>query len=56
LPARRTYEGGQALKETHDEGSIVLYAMAIIAKEPNDRVAVKQAADPLDRTILPIPP
>jgi phosphoglycolate phosphatase-like HAD superfamily hydrolase len=30
--------------------------MAIIAKEPNGRVAVKQAADPLDRTILPIPP
>jgi hypothetical protein len=42
---KEAYEGGRALKEMHDEGSIVLYAMAIIAKEPNGKMAVKQAAD-----------
>jgi uncharacterized membrane protein len=42
---KQAYEGERALKEMHDEGSIVLYAMAVIAKEPNGKVAVKQSAD-----------
>ncbi len=29
----------------HAEGNISLYAMAVIAKEPNGKVAIKQAAD-----------
>ncbi len=39
------YEGARALKEMHTEGSITLYSMAVIAREPNGKVAVKQAAD-----------
>jgi len=41
----QAYEGGRALKAMHDEGSIVLYAMAVITKDSNGKVAVKQAAD-----------
>lgn len=42
---KQTYEGERALRELHDEGSIDLYAMAVIAKEQNGKVAVKQSAD-----------
>jgi len=42
---KQAYEGERALREMHDEGSIVLYAMAVIAKEPNGKVAIKQSAD-----------
>jgi uncharacterized membrane protein len=42
---KQAFEGERALRELHDEGSIVLYAMAVIAKEPNGKVAVRQSAD-----------
>src|SRR5262245_10766424 len=42
---KQAYEGARALREMDDEGSIVLYAMAVIAKEPNGKVAIKQSAD-----------
>lgn len=42
---KQAYEGGRALKGMHDEGSIALYAMAIIAKDPSGKLAIKQAAD-----------
>jgi len=42
---KQAYEGERALREMHDEGSIVLYAMAVIAKEPNGKVIIKQSAD-----------
>ena len=39
------YEGVKALKELHAEGSLTLYATAVIAKDANGVVSVKQAAD-----------
>ncbi len=42
---KEAYEGTRALQEMHAEGNISLYAMAVIAKEPNGKVAIKQAAD-----------
>jgi len=42
---REASEGMRALQEMHGEGNIVLYAMAVIAKEPDGKVVVKQGAD-----------
>lgn len=39
------YEGSKALRELHAEGSITLYAAAVIAKGARGEVAVKQAVD-----------
>ncbi|HEX2454029.1 MAG TPA: DUF1269 domain-containing protein [Vicinamibacterales bacterium] len=41
----RAYEGNKALRELHNEGSITLYAAAVIAKDAAGKVTVKQAAD-----------
>jgi len=41
----KAYEGSKALKELHDEGSITLYARAVIAKDAGGKVTVKEAAD-----------
>jgi uncharacterized membrane protein len=41
----KAYEGSKALKELHDEGSITLYASAVIAKDAGGKVTVKEAAD-----------
>jgi uncharacterized membrane protein len=47
------YEGSKALTALDKEGSIVLYATAVITKEESGRVAVKQEADegPLGTTV-----
>ena len=42
---KKAYEGSKALKDLHDEGSITLYASAVIAKDADEKVTVKQAAD-----------
>lgn len=39
------YKASKALTELHEEGSIALYAMAVIAKDTDGKVEVKQAAD-----------
>ena len=39
------YEGVKALRELHAEGSLTLYAAAVIAKDTQGVVRVKQAAD-----------
>ena len=39
------YEGVKALKELHAEGSLTLYASAVIAKEANGAISIKQQAD-----------
>lgn len=39
------YEGSKALNELHSEGSITLYATAVIGKDPKGKISVKQAAD-----------
>jgi uncharacterized membrane protein len=39
------YEGLKALRELHIEGSLTLYAAAVIAKDANGKVSVKQADD-----------
>lgn len=41
----KAYEATSALKELHDEGSIALYAMAVVAKDADGRVTTKEAAD-----------
>ncbi len=42
---KKAYEGSKALRELHDEGSITLYAMGVIAKDAGGKVAVKEAAE-----------
>jgi uncharacterized membrane protein len=42
---KKGYEGLKAFKDLHLEGSITLYASAVIAKDAGGKVAVKQAAD-----------
>jgi uncharacterized membrane protein len=39
------YEGAKALRELHAEGSLTLYATAVIAKDAKGVVSVKQTAD-----------
>jgi len=41
----KAYEGVKALKELHDEASLTLYATAVIARDANGEVIVKEAAD-----------
>jgi uncharacterized membrane protein len=41
----KAYEGSKALRELHAEGSITLYAAAVIGKDAQGKVTVKQAAD-----------
>ena len=49
----KAYEGSKALRELHAEGSITLYAAAVIGKDAQGKVTVKQAADqgPLGTTL-----
>jgi uncharacterized membrane protein len=42
---KNAYKGARALKDLHDEGSITLYASAVIAKDADGKVNVKQMAD-----------
>ena len=42
---KQAYEGSKALKDLHAEGSITLYASAVIAKDADGNVTIKQAAD-----------
>jgi uncharacterized membrane protein len=42
---KKAYEGIKALKDLDAEGSITLYASAVIAKDAGGKVTVKQAAD-----------
>lgn len=39
------YEGVKALKDLHGDGDITMYASAVIAKDAQGQVAVRQAAD-----------
>ena len=41
----KAYEGSQALQELQNEGSINLYAKAVIARDANGKVTVKQTGD-----------
>lgn len=42
---KAAYEATKALKSIHDEGSIALYAAAVVAKDADGKVSVKEAAD-----------
>jgi uncharacterized membrane protein len=42
---KAAYRAIKALKEIHDEGSIALYATAVVAKDASGKVSVKQDAD-----------
>jgi uncharacterized membrane protein len=42
---RQAYEATRVLKELHNDGTITLYGEAVIAKDADGTVAVKQAAD-----------
>jgi uncharacterized membrane protein len=41
----KAYEGTRALKELHAEGSLGVYAMAVISTDASGKLSVKQAAD-----------
>jgi uncharacterized membrane protein len=45
----RAYEGGRALRDMHQEGTLTLYTQAIVVKEPDGTVALRQTpeAEPL---------
>jgi uncharacterized membrane protein len=42
---KKAYEGSKALRDLHAEGSITLYASAVIAKDAGGKVTIKQEAD-----------
>lgn len=42
---KKAYEGVKALKELHDEANLTLYATAVIARDANGKVVVKESAD-----------
>jgi hypothetical protein len=42
---KKAYEGLKAFKDLHAEGSITLYASAVIAKSADGKVTVKETAD-----------
>jgi len=42
---KRAYEGSRALQDLHAENSITLYSYAVITKDANEDISVKQAAD-----------
>lgn len=42
---KQAYEGSQALQQLESEGSIGLYAVAVISKDSEGKVELKQAAD-----------
>ena len=42
---KAAYEGSRALQELHNDGSIVVYAAAVISKDQDGKVQVKDAAD-----------
>jgi uncharacterized membrane protein len=41
----RAYEGKRALSDLHTEGSITVYGSAVIAKETDGKISVKESAD-----------
>ncbi len=41
----KAYEGSKTLQDLHNEGSITLYAKAVIAKDASGQMSVKQADD-----------
>ena len=41
----QAYQGTRALKELHAEGSLTLYGMAVISKDAQGSLSVKEAAD-----------
>jgi uncharacterized membrane protein len=46
FPSEKTaYEGTSALKQLHAEGTLSLYAMAVLAKEANGNIVTRQAVD-----------
>jgi uncharacterized membrane protein len=42
---KKAYEGVKALKELHGEASLTLYATAVIARDANGKVIVKESVD-----------
>lgn len=43
---KKAYEGSKTLQDLHTEGSITLYASAVIAKDASGQVSLKQADEP----------
>ena len=41
----KAYQGARALQELHVEGSIAVYAMAVVAKDSDGKVTVEQDVD-----------
>ena len=42
---KQAYEGSRALKQLHNEGSVAVYAAAVVARDSEGKVSVKDAAD-----------
>ena len=41
----KAYEGTRSLEELHAEGSLTLYAVAVVAKSPDGKLTVKRESD-----------
>jgi uncharacterized membrane protein len=41
----QAYQGARALKDLHAEGSLTLYGMAVISKDAQNKLSIKEAAD-----------
>jgi len=48
----KAYEGTRALKQLHAEGEVTLYGLAVISKDADGRVSVKEAPDDLAGTAI----
>lgn len=46
------YEGSRALKELHAVGELSLYGLAVIAKDADGKLSVREAADDLPGTVV----
>lgn len=43
---KQAYEGSRAMRDLHQEGSITLYADAVITKDPAGKASIRKADDP----------
>ena len=49
---KQAYEGLRAFRDLHADGSITLYSNAVVAKDPNGKVVVRETSESPEGTIL----
>lgn len=49
---KQAYEGLRAFRELHADGSLTLYSNAVVARDPNGRVAVRETSESPEGTLF----